>query len=242
VPLWTRRVEPLKRLLGPAALALAVAVLGWGWIYLARPEHKYRLTIEVQTPSGVKSASGVMAVHMGKDSGILPEAGGSIGMKGDAIFVDLGDGRHLITALAHGPNASNFDGMSRLAMKAFAAAGQNVRFKDVNQLGGKVQVYGDLIPTLVMFANLVDPKTARVLDPANIEEIFGNGFHLNRVILEMVPVGLWPLDVGGPLGEPVTREIETRLPWVTSVKGYLDGRFACTPSVEECLEVGHFRR
>src|SRR5437016_6226883 len=130
----------MKPLWRPAALALAVAVLlGWGWIYLARPEHKYRLTIEVQTPGGVRSASGVMAVHMGKDGGILPEAGGSIGMKGDAIFVDLGDGRNLIAALAHGVNASDYDGMSRLAMNAFAAAGRKVQFRDVNQLSGKVQ-------------------------------------------------------------------------------------------------------
>jgi hypothetical protein len=233
----------MKPLWRPIALALAVAVLlGWGLIYLNRPEHKYRLTIEVQTPGGVRSASGIMAVHMGKDSGILPEAGGSIGMKGDAIFIDLGDGRHLVAALAHGKNATNFDGMSRLAMNAFAAAGQKVRFKEVNELSGKVQVHGDLIPTLVTFTNLIDPKTAQVLDPANIEAAFGNAFHLKRVILEMVPVGLWPLDFGGPFGEPVTRGIETNLPWATSVKGYLSGRVACNPSVELCLEVGHFRR
>ena len=81
-------MKPLKPLIAQAALALAIAVLlGWGWIYLARPDHKYRLTIEVQTPGGVRSASGVMAVHMGKDSGLLPETGGSIGMKGDASLI-----------------------------------------------------------------------------------------------------------------------------------------------------------
>jgi hypothetical protein len=230
----------VKRLV-TTSLIVAAILLG-GLYYLARPEHKYRLTIEVQTPGGVRSASGVMAVYMGKDSGLLPEAGGSIGMKGDALFVDLGSGRNLIVALVHGANASNFDGMSRLAMNAFAAAGQKVRFKDVNELTGKAQVYGDLIPTLVTFTNLADPKTAQVLDPGNIEAAFGDGFHLNRVILEMVPVRLWPLDFGGPLGEPVTRGIETRLPWVLSVKGYLSGRFLCNPSVELCLEVGHFRK
>jgi hypothetical protein len=30
-----------------------------------------------------------------------------------------------------------------------------------------------------------------------------------------VPNGLWPLDFGGPLGEPVTRGIEAKLPWLT---------------------------
>jgi regulator of RNase E activity RraB len=183
-----------------------------------------------------------MAVYMGKDGGIIPEAGGSIGMKGDALFVDLGSGRNLIVALSHGANAADFDGMSRLAMNAFAAAGQKVQFKDMNRLEGKVEVHGDLIPTLVTSTDLVDPKAAQVIDPSKIEATFGDGFHLSRVIIEMVPVRLWPLDFGGPLGEPVTRGIETKLPWVTSVKGYLSGRFACNPSLEACLEAGHFRR
>ena len=219
----------MKPLWRPAALALAVAVLlGWGWIYLARPEHKYRLTIEVQTPGGVRSASGVMAVHMGKDSGILPGAGGGSNTKGDAIFVDLGDGRNLIATLTHGKNGLNFDGMNDLAMNAFAAAGQKVPFKEVGQLTGKVQVYGSLIPTLVTFVNVADPNTVRVLDPANIEAVFGDGFHLNRVILEMVPVGFWPLDFGGLLGESVTRGIEKRLPWIAQresqgLGGRIDG-------------------
>ena len=224
-------MEPLKPLLAPAALALAVAVLlGWGWIYLARPEHKYRLTIEVQTPGGVRSASGVMAVHMGKDSGILPEAGGRSSTRGDAIFIDLGDGRNLIATLTHGKNGLYFDGMNFLAMNAFAEAGQKVPFKEVSRLTGKVQlyVYGDLIPTLVTFGNVTDPNTVRVLDPGDIEAVFGSGFHLNRVILEMVPVGFWPLDFGGPLGEPVTRGIEKRLPWIAQwtsrgLEGRIDG-------------------
>jgi hypothetical protein len=30
-----------------------------------------------------------------------------------------------------------------------------------------------------------------------------------------VPNGLWPLDFGGALGEPVTRGIEAKLPWLS---------------------------
>src|SRR5256886_290014 len=46
---------------GPVAL-LAALVIG-DQIRINRPGHKYRLTVEVETPQGVKSASGVMAVH-----------------------------------------------------------------------------------------------------------------------------------------------------------------------------------
>ena len=30
----------------------------------------------------------------------------------------------------------------------------------------------------------------------------------------MVPNGFWPLDFGGALGEPVTRGIQAKLPWL----------------------------
>src|SRR5207237_9215209 len=46
---------------GPLAL-LAALVIG-DQIRINRPGHKYRLTVEVETPEGTKSASGVVAVH-----------------------------------------------------------------------------------------------------------------------------------------------------------------------------------
>jgi hypothetical protein len=45
---------------GPLAL-LAALVIG-DQIRINRPGHKYRLTLEVETPDGIRSASGVMAV------------------------------------------------------------------------------------------------------------------------------------------------------------------------------------
>ena len=50
--------------------------------------------------------------------------------------------------------------------------------------------------------------------PDDLEAAFGKGFRLRGVSAEVVPNGLWPLDFGGPLGEPVTRGIEARLPWL----------------------------
>ena len=46
--------------LWPLAL-LAVIVIG-DQIRIHRPGHKYRLTVEVETPQGTKSASGVLSV------------------------------------------------------------------------------------------------------------------------------------------------------------------------------------
>ena len=42
----------------------------------------------------------------------------------------------------------------------------------------------------------------------------GNGVRLHGISAEVVPNGIWPLDFGGPLGDPVTRGIEAKLPWL----------------------------
>jgi hypothetical protein len=101
-------------------------------------------------------------------------------MRGEAVYADLGGGQNLVAILAHGKNASYFDGMGVLAMNAFAAVGRKVPFREVKQLSGTVQLNGNLIPTLVTFADVADPKTARVLDPANIEAAFGGDYHLKQ--------------------------------------------------------------
>jgi hypothetical protein len=44
--------------------------------------------------------------------------------------------------------------------------------------------------------------------------VLGKGIRLHGISAEVVPNGVWPLDFGGPLGEPVTRGIEARLPWL----------------------------
>src|SRR4051794_17909020 len=81
--------------LGPLAL-LAGLVIG-DQIRINRPGHKYRLTVAVETPEGVKSAAGVLSVH--PDRGYSRH--GSTVTKGDAVVVDLGAGKSLVALLAH---------------------------------------------------------------------------------------------------------------------------------------------
>src|SRR5471032_772143 len=106
----------ISKWLGPLAL-LATLVIG-DQIRINRPGHKYRLTVAVETPDGVKSASGVMAVH--PDRGY--SRGGQTRTKGDAVLVDLGGGKNLVVLLAHIDNDSlDLDGMNYLALRAYNA-------------------------------------------------------------------------------------------------------------------------
>src|SRR3954454_13359821 len=202
---WTTRMN--FKWVGPVAL-LAALFIG-DQIRINRAGHKYRLTVEVDTPDGVKANSGVMSVH--PDRGYSRQ--GHTGTKGDAVFVDLGGGKNLVVLLAHLDQTIDLDGMNYLALRAYKAAGRNVSFNEMSRTTGAVPVTGALIPVLVTFADIRDPATARVVSSEAMAASFGNGFRLHDIHAEVVPNGLWPLDFGGPLVEPVTRGLESRLPW-----------------------------
>jgi hypothetical protein len=194
--------------IGPIGL-LAALVIG-DQIRINRPAHKYRLAVEVETAEGVKSASGVLSVH--PDRGYSRH--GSTLTKGDAVWVDLGGAKNLIVLLAQfGDKGVELDGMNFVALRAFNAAGRKTTFNAMNQMTGTAPVTGALIPVLAAFSDVNDPATMRVVKPDDFEATYGKGFALRGVTVEAVPNGLWPLDFGGVLGEPVTRGIEAKLPW-----------------------------
>ena len=194
---------------GPLAL-LAALVIG-DQIRINRPAHKYRLTLEVETPEGRKSASGVMAVHPDRSY----TRRGQTRTLGDAIFVDLGQGKNLVALLAHVDKNLVLDDMNYVALRAYlAATGKRVPFSEMSRLTGVVPVKGELIPVLVSFADQAMPGTARVVLPDDAEAVLGKGYRLQGISVEVVPNGYWPLDFGGALGEAVTRGIQAKLPWL----------------------------
>jgi hypothetical protein len=197
-----------SRWFGP--LALLAAIFIGDQIRINRPGHKYRLAVEVETPNGVKSASGVLAVH--PDRGY--SRGGHTRTKGDAVFVDLGGGKNLVALLAHLDDKTiDLDGINYVALRAYTAAGgKPVSFNEMNKVTGVVPVTGALIPVLVSFADPANPGTARMVSPDDAEATLGPGYRLRAITAEGVPNGFWPLDFGGALGEPVTRGISARLP------------------------------
>ena len=105
--------------------------------------------------------------------------------------------------------------MNYVALRAYmAAAGKRVPFSEMSRLTGIVPVKGALIPVLVAFADPATPGTARLVPPDDAEAVLGKGYRLQGISAEVVPNGYWPLDFGGALGEPVTRGILAKLPWL----------------------------
>lgn len=196
---------------------LAVLVIG-DQIRINRPGHKYRLTVEVMTPDGIKTGSGILAVVPDRNY----NRGGRTTMRGEAVFVDLGQdrgkGKNLVALLAHRQDAKlDFDDINYVALRAYGAArGTRVAFSDIHRQTGVVPVQGDLVPALVSFGDPNDPKSARLVAGDHAEAVLGEGFAIRGLTAEVVPNGFWPIDFGGLLGEPVTRGIDAKLPWLAA--------------------------
>lgn len=196
--------------IGPLGL-LAAIVIG-DQIRINRPGHKYRMTVEVETPAGVKAASGVLAVT--PDRSYARDRGTRI--SGDAVYVDLGGGKNLVALLAHLDKTLDLDAINYVALRAYpAASGKRVNFNDMSRQTGIVPVTGALVPVLAAFADPANPGSAKVVSSDDSEAVLGKGVRLRGISAEAIPNGFWPIDFGGVLGEPVTRAIVAKLPWLS---------------------------
>lgn len=191
---------------------IAVGLVGGDQIRLNRPDHKYRLTVEIETPRGVSSASGVFAVHPNRSYSGSGSA--TTKTRGDALVIDAGGGKGLVVLLAQDGRPLDVDGMNYIDMRALNdGTGRRVQFRELRATDEVATVEGALVPVMLAFADLKEPASARTVEPEGLETTFGSGTKLRRVSVQPLPPGWWPIDFGGALGEPVTREIDRKLPW-----------------------------
>jgi hypothetical protein len=210
------------------------------WLVFSSPAYmfRYRLTVEVNTPNGVKSGSSVIEIDMINRRAawwnrLLPfSIGEEVNIKGEAIFIDLGAGRNLIALLAHGERAERPSSYSQ-AEKTLIQSGTIIETYDnftseyraaVSQnKGKKLPVPKEEEPTLITFGDLTDPLSARVVYGGELNrfsEEFGAGYGLKSINIEIVPAGIWPFNQIGLsfpqvlTGVKVTNEIEGKLNWV----------------------------
>jgi hypothetical protein len=188
-------------------------------IYTAR----FRLTVEVETPDGLKSGSSVIETTIRDVKVGLPEMVGlQYGARGQAVFVDLGQGRNLFALLTFGPHGRDQDRLNGLVSAALAP-GNKGNWREQFWLTGIGDLPPDSVPTLVTFSDINDPRTARVVPPQEFESVFGPGVRFKRAWIQTVSAGIWPLNLLGITGVPITQGIERILPWLRSHKGYLAG-------------------
>lgn len=182
--------------------------------------YQFRVTLSVNTPSGMREGSGIMEARSVRYPG-----GAGYSVYGDAVLVELGassDGRphRLIALLATGPQGENVDFYS-LPIRAFEQrwsakpgsskfAGADLQMS-MMPVGAKETVPADHWPKLVTFENWSDPKSAQLVTADNIHQVFGPHFDLNGLTIEIVRQYKWP-ETFFNSGE-ITRGIKEKLPW-----------------------------
>ncbi|EPR43815.1 hypothetical protein dsx2_0039 [Desulfovibrio sp. X2] len=198
----------LKGFIFPMILLLVlplVLVVGC-YIYYSNSDvytHRYRITLEVDTPDGVRTGSSVIQVSLRKKA-----SGGQLSLeflradvRGEAVYVDLGKGKNLLALLAFGPSGSC---ANRLPVLAAAALGryQTGFYRAAPFWTGQAELYGEFLPTLVTFTNPGDPDSVRVVLPGTLAAVLGPGYRFRRAWLEMTHDG------------PTSGILEKKLPWI----------------------------
>lgn len=197
------------------------------------PPYRYRVTVEVETPEGLRTGSSVIEVSVSIASkrvfGPFAEAGASA--RGEAVAVDLGR-RGVMFALLR--NAAGED----WASGAFGIAAKKVTLEESRRLPRDADIDPEFdlemqrilalrgphtiprwfpadlghpevrsaYPMLVKFRDIANPKTVEEVDPDNLAAAFGKGVKLRRIVTERTD-------------DPVTKEIRKRLTWLDSVTG-----------------------
>jgi hypothetical protein len=193
--------------------------------------YRYRLSVEVETRDGLRSGSSVIEIRYEMFPKLLTDRDHISRVFGEAVFVDLGQGKNLIGLLAAGPSGEDVDYPGRLVFLAFNLDGNDPNIpKRLPQLRGKrdldiyhsslYEVTKRFLPTFVTFRDLHDLSTARIAPPDLFDEIFGTGFKLRNVSIEMT-------------SDPMTSGIEKKMlwwngpfPWLKPIGGgtYVDTR------------------
>lgn len=212
---------------------------------------RYKMTVAVETPEGVKTGSAVREVRIYDGWKPLPEMTPSLKVKGEAVVVDLGK-RGVLFALMRDYNPNGYDrGVnygSRILFDVFPppeAGAKNITRYYENLDDVKAILKPEHYPLFVHFTDLSDPKTVEAVSATNttdepfrsgtsiirsLESVFGKGVALKYVTVEMTR-------------EQVSSAgITAMLPWLTKMKGYISGEFSSGPELYRSLDKGDFYR
>jgi hypothetical protein len=213
----------MKRL-GVIAAIIAVVFVGYKVAYPSATL-RYRLTLEVEIDGKPLTGSGVIEVSYAKNVRLLGASADIITeIDGEAVSVDLGKNDVLFALLT--PAKHPRSGPEYILPVLFGLTTGGFGSEDIRRIGalsGRRDVPFNLLPLMVRLRNAADPKSAELFDPLNSQD---HGLKLARATIEIVDAGIWPLNVAGITGVPISRGITTKLPWLIGFKGYSGGQFS----------------
>ncbi|KEO89086.1 hypothetical protein EH31_13690 [Erythrobacter longus] len=182
----------------------------------AAPDYRYRLTVEVDTPEGLRTGSSVIEVQRAVADPVINPSASILRtrIRGEAVAVDLPGGQTLYALLGNGQSGQ----WAAAVVPLLAPDAQDDNpFDDVLLLEGKQELprtwppVGHIgerpaYPMLVTFGDEADPTSVARVDPDDLAASFGEGVELKRITAELTD-------------DPVTTGIEERLGWLAETEG-----------------------
>lgn len=167
--------------------------------------YRFRMTVEVETPQGLRSGSSVMEVRLARGMAIGDQSGVTSGVFGEAVVVDLPDGPLFV--LLQVPDAGPpLQSVVPRALLGRRSDGPDGVMADDEKLGStwfseyRAELPRADWPLMVRFGDISDPKTVEQVDPDTIG--------VKRILLETTR-------------DDVTTGIEKRIPWIDHLDKYL---------------------
>lgn len=185
-----------KGLIVTLALVAAI-VVAWKIAYPTN-SFRYKVTVNVETPEGLKSGSAVREVVIMQQPEPTPESRPHVSVKGEAVVVDLGKRGVLFATIGTNDEYIVF----QTFRKEGAITREGARYYE--NLEAKAEVAPINYPLLVGFKDINDPKTVKVAYKPiiadhdrpgmgfvvksiedNMAELYGQGVRLKNIMIEM---------------------------------------------------------
>jgi len=197
--------------------------------------YRYKLTLAVDTPQGVRSAYNVVEVTTTAIS--VPAQGEYPTVKGEALYLDINGKpliallikkRHSLSPPAAGQRLSSapgghpwwadweYDSPTHMLDWLYSPDHPHNSYLDAIGSFGSSRDARALattqLPDLVTFADVNDPKSVAPVDPDNLEASFGPGVK-------------WSARTIAITADPLTTGLSDKLPWIRTMRGnqFLDG-------------------
>ena len=194
------------KLLIVLVVCASVVAIGWSIVYPSGT-WRYKLTINVETPEGMKSGSAVREVYVAVTPRFTPEMSATIKIQGEAVIVDLGQ-RGLLFGLI---SADSYVEVFEAFPKAGETTPAGVKYYRSLKPGMKAAIT-QRIPRLIKFAEISKPTSAEEVNADTLADSFGYGVRLQEVTVEIVD-------------EPIVWQATKYLPWLSEFKNkHLDGQ------------------
>ena len=171
---------------GLTTLAL-VLIAGTAWaisnMYVSG-EYRYKITVEVETPDGIKTGSAVRAVSDYASSIKNIDLPGSSGpppkVRGEAVVVDLGEDKQIFGLI----NWSSYrEVYAAFPFSGAKKAGDGLRYYLSLEPGTSAPLPKESWPMFSYFENKNDPKSIKPTHRLDLSKTFGDGYRVNKITI-----------------------------------------------------------